>query len=225
MKQIEKKPENAEKAMRKMSFRKAAAAAAVALATLVPAKAIAGGFMNVQPAFNTEAGHATIRLEGGTTLKGMDVYGFADLDATKQRPADIEGVYAEFRVSYPVAKALGLAAEYNCGTGTKDTVRLGAVVKGGLWKGNFTLVKVFPVETSGEKGPQVSIYLSQDIGKKIAFSVLADVNTRPGTVYLEPELMVRITETAALFVQARGFGKIGGKMGFEPVTGVKIQPK
>lgn len=225
MKQIEKKPEKAEKAMRKMGFRKAAAAAAIALATLVPAKAIAGGFMNMQPAFNTEARHATVRVEGGTSVKGMDVYGFADLDATKQRPADIESVYAEFRVAYQIAKALGLAAEYNGGTGMKDTVRLGAVVKGGLWKGNFTLVKVFPLETSGEKGPQVSIYISQDIGKTVVLSATADINTKPKTVYLEPEVMARITETAALFIRQGAFGKIGEKMDFAPIMGVKIQLK
>lgn len=228
IKQMEKKGEKVADAaakMRKFSFRKIAAASMLAVSTLLPVRALAeDGFMNIYPAYNTKAQYATIRLEGG--VKPMDkinVYGFADIDATKQKPADMENVYAEVRVAYSVAKALGLAAEYNGGNSMKDIVRLGAVFMPKIAEGNFTLIKLFPIETSGERGPQVSVYASQEITKRITASIVADYNTKSRTIYLEPELLVKIVKSTSMFVQGRGFGPIDGKIDFAPVVGVKIQ--
>ncbi|HLC22744.1 MAG TPA: hypothetical protein VJJ79_03145, partial [Candidatus Nanoarchaeia archaeon] len=98
-----------------------------------------------------------------------------------------------------------IAAEYNGGKGIEDTVRFGAVFARSLWKGNFTLAKVYPTETTGEKGAQFGLFISQDIAERVHASVLAEYNFKPNSLYGEAEVGVKLTERISAVGQVRAF--------------------
>ena len=195
---------------------------------LCAATASAGGWANMQPAYNTREDHATVRVEGGTKLaEHVNMYAFMDLDTTKADPFNFESIYAETRLKLGLdglekrLKSFELAAEYNGSTGGKDTVRFGLLYTPHVGKGNFTQFKLLPFETSGEKGAHVGVYSSQTLGKRLTLSALAEYNLRPRAIYFEGEANIKMTQPAALLLQARGFGKIDGKIDVAPVIGLK----
>lgn len=207
--------------------------AAATLAALVnftlakPAKAD-GLWGNIQPAYNTEAEHATVRLEGGAKLPyRLSTYGFMDFDATKEHKADVENVYVEGRLNYSLGgiheklARFGVTAEYNGGNGMEDIVRLGVSSTPPIGHGNFTFIKFYPCETSGRVGPQASFFSEQDIGKRLSLNALADYNLDPRTIYLELGADVKLTDHLKVFGQGRGFGPIGGIVEWVPIVGMK----
>ncbi|MFH1770343.1 MAG: hypothetical protein ABH828_02185 [archaeon] len=140
-----------------------------------------------------------LTAEAGSNITNrLETYGFAD--------AEEKNICAESRLTYNVGKTK-LISEYNGGTGYKDAIRLGFAFKPNLGKNNFTFVKLFPFESTGKKGPQVSMFTSQDMGK-IDASLLVDYNISPGTVYVEPTLDLKLGKNYNAFIQGRSFGKI-----------------
>ena len=167
---------------------------------------VSADLANIQPAYNKAEGHATVRVEGGSSITDrISIYGFADLDATDERPADFENFYSEARAIYALGKGVSLGAEYNGGNGMKDLVRFGLFYVPDLGDGNFTIIKVLPFETSGDKGLQVSAYSSQQVTGKVGAAITADYNADSKTMYLEPEINIRTGDNSALFLQGRSF--------------------
>jgi hypothetical protein len=182
----------------------------------------AEGWANIQPAYDTKAKHATVKLEGGTKIAdNVSTYGFLHLDATKEKPTDLENFYGELRTAYSVTDILGLAAEYNGGNGTEDTIRLGITITPNLGKNNFTMLKFFPYETSEKKGPQWGLFTSQKLTDRIGASLLLDYNTNNRTLYVEPQISVELTKKLTGFLQGRHFGSIDDKIELAPIIGLK----
>jgi len=184
---------------------------AVALA-LSGCAAPKGNSLSVFPAYNAKQKHATVRVEGmSEPVERVKVYSFLDADAPKEKPADFENAYAEARLGYSLGGIddalvpLSVVAEYNGGNGVEDTVRFGAVFAKSLWKGNFTLAKVYPVESSGHKGMQCGIFVSQDITDRIGVSGLIEYNFKPRTVYGEAEIGIKLTDRLSAVGQVRAF--------------------
>lgn len=193
------------------------------IALLAATSASAGNWANIQPAYNADAQHATVRLEGGADLgKRGKFYGFLDLDGNKENPVDLEQFYGEARFMGKIGKSpWAAAAELDVGSGMEDFLRIGATYTPKTGEGNFTQLRLWPFETSGGRGPQVSAFSNQQLSDRVAISGLLDYNIDPNTAYIEAELDINIAKKAALFAQARGFGTIDDRMDITPVGGVK----
>ncbi len=198
--------ENIIRKVKKISIGIALASVLTGCATFSPRN----NWLNIQPAYNFEAQHRTVRLEGGTNLtKDLSVYSYSDIDATKEKPTDFESFYNETRLNYllrPIderLKEFGLAVEYNGGTGTKDVLRFGLTHTTKVGDGNFTLLKFYPIETSGDLGMQVGLYTSQKLTDRLKANLLVDFNLKLRTIYAEPEIDIDITDILKLFCQAR----------------------
>ncbi len=183
--------------------------AGAGLLALLARPAAAGSWGNVQPAYDAKDRHATVRVEGGADLSDkVNVYGFADLDATGEKPFDLTGVYAEGRIARSLGdvsrklKDVSAAVEYNGGTGGGGTMRLGAIYKPDLGEGQTLIVKAFPVGTNGA-GPQASVFRQGRISQAWSGSVLVDYNVKPGTLYSELELDRKVGNGIEAFAQVR----------------------
>jgi hypothetical protein len=186
------------------------------------------GWFNIRPGYDARQKHSTLRIEGGSKSgNGINAYGFSDMDATEQDPYDVENLYSEFRLAYPLrhlpekAKNVGVAVEYNGGTETKDILRFGLTYTPQTGENNFTLFKFLPFETSGEKGPQISLLTSQKLTDRLTVVLLGDYNFNSRTFYLEPEIDVKLTDNATGFVQGRGSVSRMDEIETPAVAGIK----
>lgn len=187
----------------------------------------ADNWATLQPAYNTHQQTPTVRLEGGSTLvDNLTFYAYGDLDTVQKKSANLETFYSEARFGYflsrvhDVLSSLGIATEYNGGTGLDDLVRFGIVYTPQLADGNFTLLKIYPAETSGTAGPQVDVFSSQRFTDWLTASLLIDGNIKPRVVYSEPEIDLTYNN-AALFGQGRVVWQLGKRPDVQPVVGVK----
>lgn len=200
----------------------------IAVACLVLAGALSAtscartqGWSNVQPAYNARQNALTVRVEGGTDITDkLNCYAFLDADTAEKNSADLENFYGEARVAYALNDVFRVAVEYDCGNNCKDLARVGLTITPKTGKRNFTMLKFWPVETSGQKGPQVCIYSSQKLTDKLSASMTAEYNIDSRTLYLEPELRFKPNDQFFAFLQGRGFGSIDDKIEFAPVIGV-----
>lgn len=197
-----------------------------AISALNPVSANAGWF-NAGLGYDTKNELVTSRLEGGKNLSDkLNAYGFIDIDSTKENKNEFENFYGEARLSYSLGdinknlENVSLSAEQNVGNNYDDTTRLGLTWTPNIYKDNFTLIKAFPFETAKEKGAQVSIFSSQNIGENVSLSLLVDYNIEDKNMYVEPEVSMKLTDNSSIYVQGRGFGDFK-KMDFQPVIGVK----
>lgn len=172
----------------------------------------------IKAAFNPNDKKGIVTVEESRKISDdISCYGFADFETN----AHTSSLYGEARIFYSMGQNLGLIGEYNGGTGYADTLRLGIGLKGSIGKNNFTLLKLLPFETTGQKGPQISLFTSQNIGS-LCLSVLADFNAQKGTIYLEPTATMRVNDELYLMFQGRQFGNLGGiSLGnFSPYLGI-----
>ena len=187
--------------------------------------------LSVFPAYNAKHQHATVRVEGmSEPVERVKVYSFLDADATKEKPADFEHFYWEGRASYSLGAIdatiapVSIAAEYNGGTGIEDTVRAGAMFANSLWEGNFTMAKVYPIESSGHIGMQAGLFVSQDVTDRVGVSALAEYNFKPQAVYGEAEVGVKLTDRLSAVGQVRAFiPKKSDENDIAPVVGVRYE--
>jgi len=180
------------------------------------------GWTTVQPAYNLKRKAATVRVEGGRRLSlDLSLYGFVDVDATKEHPLDFESFYGEMRLDKNLGRGFALAAEYNGGTATKDTIRAGLTWTPQLAGKNFTIVKALPVDTAG-KGAQVGLYSLQEFGNGLSGSLLAEYNFNPETIYAELRIKMELSNTLHLYGEARCSGKLA-KMVCAPVVGLELK--
>ena len=208
------------------------------VATLVGASALTAtaqaqsGWFNLQPAYNTETESPTLRLESGADLgKGFDLYGFVDIDASKERSFDLETFYGEARLSYSLEdisdslKGFKLATEYNGGSNVDDLMRLGIKYDTSLGKGNYLSLRAFPFETSGDAGPKIGIFTTQDLTDRISAQVLLNYYPDSKSFYLEPEVNFKIGGNTSLFLQGRSFGELNKDLisDMTPVIGIKFK--
>ena len=195
--------------------------ASVVAALALPARA--GNWANVQPAYNLNAEHAIMRLEAGADLSDhTKFYGFLDLDGSKEHPLDLQNFYGEARVMRKLGKSNWAAAcEFDVGSDLDDFVRIGATYTPKTGKGNFTQLRLWPLETSGDRGPQLSVFSSQDLTDRVSVNGLLDYNVEPNTAYIEAGIEAKVGRKASIFAQARGFGEIGGAMQISPFVGWK----
>lgn len=182
------------------------------------------GWANIQPAFNTRANHAILRMEGGSNITDkLSCYGWFDADAASEKPCDFENFYGEGRLTYKINNILGIAAEYNGGNNCKDTVRFGITITPKTNKKNFTMFKYFPYETTGKKGQQLCLFSSQKLTPKLGASLIIDYNLDKKTWYVEPELNYKLNNNSTMFTQGRSFGSIDDKMEFSPIFGIRYK--
>ncbi|MFH1071900.1 MAG: hypothetical protein V1743_00545 [Nanoarchaeota archaeon] len=202
----------------------------VALGTIVYAGTACAkdGWAQFTPAYHTAEQRATLRMEGGSTLTdGLSTYGFIDADATPEKPADLENFYAEARLNQnlgkitPVLKPFGIAIEYNGGNGLEDIVRAGITFSPAIAAGNFTFVKFYPVETSGDKGLQLSMFTSQTLPYGFATSILVDYNITADAAYAEQEIGFKVTPQVTLVGQSRLAVAEGMKPAISPAVGLR----
>ena len=114
-----------------------------------------------------------------------------------------------------------MTAEYNGANRMEDLMRLGITLTPNLGKGNFTMIRIYPYETSGEKGPQFCAFMSQQLSSWLAASVLGEFNVDDSTLYTEQELDLKLNDNFTVFLQGRGFGSIDDKIEIKPFIGVK----
>lgn len=177
---------------------------------------------NVQIGYNTRAKALTTRIESNGELSDrLSYYGFLDADATQESPADLESFYGELRLMTPVTDALCLAAEYNGGNSMEDLVRLGVGYSPRLGENNFTFLKFYPVETSGKKGMQFSVYSRQKLGSRLNASLWADWDISQSMLLCEPELEYRLGNGLIGYTRAKGV--VGDKFSFTPIVGCKYE--
>src|SRR3989344_2461014 len=221
------------------SYKAAVMGAALAATLAVPARA--GDWANIRPAHNIDGQHATVRVEGGADLgKHGKFYGFLDLDGSTEHPLDLEQFYGEARGMLNLGNSRWAAAtELDIGSGMGDFLRVGATYTPDTGKKNFTQLRLWPWETSGTHGPQVSVFSEQQLSDRVSVSGLMDYNTDPNTAYLEAEVDVKlgkrtmvidpktkkqhavVGDNPTLFAQARGFGTIDDRIDIAPVVGLK----
>ncbi len=192
---------------------------AVLSATLLASSCMPESWSNVQPAYKPRQNTPTVRVEGGTKSGRVNFYSFIDMDPVQDNSADMESFYGEARVAYALNDVWALAVEYDAGNNCDDLARAGVVITPKTWKGNFTMLKLYPWETSGQKGPQVCVYTSQKLTDKVSASVTAEYNTDSRTLYLEPELRYKQNDRFFVFLQGRHFGSIDDRINFAPVIG------
>jgi hypothetical protein len=176
---------------------------------------------NIQPAYKPRQNTPTVRVEGGSKLADrVSFYSFMDMDPVQDNSADMESFYGEARVAYALNDVWALAVEYDTGNNCDDLARAGVVITPKTWKGNFTMFKIYPWETSRGKGPQVCLYSSQQLTDKISAIITAEYNTDSRTLYLEPELRYTPDKRYFIFLQGRHFGSIDDRIDLAPVAGV-----
>lgn len=177
---------------------------------------------NIQPGYNIKDKHPTVRLESGSDITDkLGLYAYMDLDSTKDKPSDFESYFGAVRLTQRLNNLLGLVGEYEGGNDCEDTVRIGAAITPKLGKGNFTVLRLFPYETSREKGPQVALFVSQKFTDKLTSSLLACYDIDPKNLYLEPELDLALTKDITLFLQGRSFGEAKKTPDMATVAGIK----
>lgn len=180
------------------------------------------GWMNIQPAYNANDNHVTVRIEGGADVSDkVSVYSFADIDASKQEPLDFENLYGEARFKFTVNDWLKVLAEHDFGTGFKDFTRLGVEITPSIDDNNFTAIRVFPYETDGDVGSQIDVYSAQQITDKLNASILAELKLGIDSLYAELELGYDLSDDVTLFGQLRHFGSLDQKIEPTPVVGAK----
>lgn len=220
-------------------YRSAIIGAALAAALAVPARA--DDWANIRPAYHIDAQHATVRLEGGADLgKRGKFYGFLDIDGSKENPLDFEQFYGEARGMLKLGKShWAAAAELDAGSGMGDFLRVGATYTPDTGKKNFTQLRLWPFETTSDRGPQISVFTDQQLSGRVSISGLLDYNSDPNTAYLEAEVDVKlgkrtmvtdpktkqqhvvVGDNPTLFAQTRGFGTIDDRIDIAPVIGMK----
>lgn len=181
---------------------------------------------NMQPAYNITQHAPTVRIEGGSTLVDqLKLYSYADVDAP-QKPTNFETFYTETRLSYSLGRIhervenIGIATEYNGGTGLDGLVRFGVVYTPNIHTDNFTLVKVYPLTTTPNVGAQLCIFSSYKFTDWLSASVLVDANTQPRLVYSEQEVDFTY-RNSALFGQSRVIWPVSKRPEIQQVVGVK----
>jgi len=195
------------------------AAGVMLSAILLASSCRPGSWGNAQPAYNFERNAPTVRVEGGSKSGKVGFYSFMDMDPIQDNSADMESFYGEARVSYALNDVWALAVEYDAGNNCDDLARAGIVITPKTWKGNFTMFKYYPVETTGNKGQQLCAYTSQAITGKLDAILTAEYNFESRTLYLEPELRFKPNERFFSFLQGRHFGSIDDRIDFAPVLG------
>ncbi|MFA5077013.1 MAG: hypothetical protein WC488_01150 [Candidatus Micrarchaeia archaeon] len=209
----------------KRFIRTAAIAGGVALSLLTPAKVHAqDGWANFRFGYSTNQS-TTATLEGGTSITDkLKFYGFAELDGTKEKPLDLaQGAFLKLRVTQGIGNNFHVIVE-DLLTNGDNRVRAGIAFTPMLGKGNYTLVSAMPLGVGGKKGPQLFLFMSQEISKRIQAQLLADYASKPNTVYLEPELNIAITKHLAVLLQGRYFGapeNIGKAGSWNAILGIK----
>ncbi len=196
-------------------------AGGVLTAALLASSCAPESWSNVQPAYKPRQNTPTVRVEGGTKSGRVSFYSFIDMDPVQDNSADMESFYGEARVAYALNDVWALAVEYDAGNNCDDLARAGVVITPKTWKGNFTMLKYYPVETTGNKGQQLCAYTSQAITDKVDAILTAEYNFRSRTLYLEPEISFKPNERCAVFVQGRHFSSIDDRIDLALVVGCK----
>src|SRR3990167_4338497 len=101
-------------------------------------------------------------------------------------------------------KGLSAAAEYNGGSGIPGKTRLGVTYTPNFGKGNFTMVKIFPINIGAQKDAQLSFYSSQKINDYLSVNVLGDCNMDTGKIYKELGAEFKAFPRTIFFIQLRG---------------------
>lgn len=191
------------------------------------------GWFATKAAYDPNEEKSIITVEGKQNITDhISLYGFLDTLSQQKKPLEFEEYYGEARANYTLGQICemldhaGAAAELNTGNEITDTIRLGVTYNPKLWNGSFVFLKAFPYETSEEKGPQLSAYVSQDFnaGFPATASLLVDYNVEPRTTYVEGTLEVEIMKHIRLFAQGRVFSKLReiDEADVEPYIGVKF---
>ena len=192
--------------------------------------AIPEGWADVQPACKTKEQQMTIRVEGGAQpARNLKFYSFIDADTSKEHPIDLETFYGEARLTYAFGdlsdcvKDFGVAAELNGGTGFRDLIRFGPTYTTSLVDGNFTALKFFPIETSGNSGMQAGLYSLQKITDRVNASVTLEYNFDPKQLYGELESTVKVVDHLKILGQIRMQLPVEKPkdVDFSPVVGVR----
>ncbi|MEK6908852.1 MAG: hypothetical protein AABX23_02265 [Nanoarchaeota archaeon] len=188
------------------------------------------GWLNVQPAYKLDSKSSTVRLEGGNNFGNrVNLYSFVDFYAP-ENSTDLDTFYGEARIDYSLGglssklDGLSLATEYNGGSDNEDLVRVGVKYDTSLLAGNYLSLRAFPFETSGENGPKLGLFTTQQITDRISAQLLVNNYTDINKFYVEGELDFRVGDTANLFVQGRSFGEFDEELfkNATPVIGIKL---
>lgn len=180
---------------------------------------------NARFGFSPNQSYATATLEGSTAFTNtLKFYGFTELDATKDKPLDLgESAFVKLRLTQSLGANTSIIGEFLGATGAQGRGRFGVAFTPSLGKDNFTLLAIFPADTNKEKGPQVFLFTSQQLTDKIYAQLLADYASKPGTVYIEPELDIQIIKHVAAMLQGRiSISPSGTNNGI--VLGLKVSP-
>lgn len=187
-------------------------------ALTIPSVSTAADWMNVQPAYNVEADHVTVRLEGSVSLgKDWSLYGFGDFDANSSN-----GWYIEPRLLRSLSTHVSALGEINAADGLDTIVRGGIQINPTTGKSNFTSIRL----THSNKGPQAGVFTEQKLPAGGTLGFLAEYNIDGEKAYSELEFRKKFFEKFEGFAQLRIFGPNDASPEYSttPVFGVRYSP-
>jgi|GEM_PF-5191813 len=207
----------------KNTFRKAAAAALIAISTFMPLKSSlaeeavdapepvctraeeerTSGWMVFRPGYVAHSNQFMIKVEGGMSAPtGTSMYGFAEIRPSETDSASLDSFYSEMRVMQRLYRGLRLYAELDIGSGFTPTLRPGLiyVISVGGWN---IMPRIAPWSFGGIQDVQFSIYINRTFGNRIFTEVLTDVNFIQGTIFSEvgTDILLPRGFSAGLLVQ------------------------
>lgn len=198
------------------TFRRATAATALTVATLMPLKSSlaeeaaaepepaceqaqeehVSGWMAFRPGYVIGSNQLMLKIEGDMSAPtGTSMYGFAQIRPPEEDSASLDTFYSEMRVMQRLYCGLRFYAELDIGSGFEPTVRPGLIYVASVGGWNI-MPRIAPWSFGGVNDGQFSIYINRTFGDRIFTEFLMDVNFMQATIY---------AEVAADIIISRGF--------------------
>ena len=195
-----------------MTIKKTLVSLLSALSFCTPSQA-QDNWANARAGFNTESQSLSAHSEAHFRISSFGyLYEVLYLDRKQLQDKEFLDYLEKLRLHYDLGnisgrlRGFGLASEFNKGRETQGTFRLGLAYEIAFKESGYCLIKLYPVNFGSGEKLQGSLFVSQDISRRLNASVLLNYNFQSGksnNAYLESEVTIRLYKDLGLFLQGR----------------------
>jgi hypothetical protein len=176
-------------------------------------------WMNLRPGYDVKNDKVTLRFEGRRKIiDQFSIYGKADvnaIDRSKDEGSDFEEFRGRAQANYTFGDAhkklekIGVALEYDGGSGIEDVVKGGITFTPFTGNQNYLQLKAFPFSSSDDRGRSIGVQAKQILTDKFDLDFETDYDFDEKKLRGDLGLNAKVADNISLF------GSLEGALEFE----------